>query len=63
VIITQIDLNEFFRISRYCIIALSEIRGVVKIMGGRLKVVTDFEPKCEMTVSRARVDEFLEWLA
>ncbi len=63
VIITQIDLNEFFRISRYCIIALSEIRGVVKIKGGRLKVVTDFEPKCEMTVSRARVDEFLEWLA
>ena len=63
VIITQIDLNEFFRISRYCIIALSEIRGVVKIKGGRLKVVTDFEPKCEMTVSRARVDEFLDWLA
>lgn len=63
VIITQIDLDEFFRISRYCIIALSEIKGVVKIKGGRLKIVTDFEPKCEMTVSRARVDDFLEWLA
>ena len=63
VIITQIDLEEFFRISRYCIIALSEIKGVVKIKGGRLKVVTDFEPKCEMTVSRARVEEFLDWLA
>ena len=63
VIITQIDLNEFFRISRFCIIALSEIKGVTKIKGGRLKVVTDFEPKCEMTVSRARVEEFLDWLA
>lgn len=63
VIITQIDNMEFFRISRYCIIALSEIKGVMKIKGGRLKVVTDFEPKCEMTVSRARVDDFLDWLA
>lgn len=62
VIITQIDLNEFFRISRYCIIALSEIKGVVKIKGGRLKIVTDFEPKCEMVVSRARVEDFLDWL-
>ena len=63
VIITQIDLDEFFRISRYCIIALSEINGVTKIKGGRLKILTSFEPKCEMTVSRARVEEFLEWLA
>ena len=63
VIITQIDTSEFFRISRNCIIALSEIKGVMKIKGGRLKVVTDFEPKCEMTVSRARVDDFLDWLA
>ena len=63
VIITQIDHDEFFRISRYCIIALSEIRGVMKIKGGRLKIVTDFEPKCEMTVSRARVEDFMEWLA
>lgn len=63
VIITQVDPFEFFRISRNCIIALSEIKGVVKIKGGRLKVVTDFEPKCEMTVSRARVDDFLDWLA
>lgn len=63
VIITQIDPYEFFRISRYCIIALSEIKGIMKIKGGRLKISTDFEPKCEMTVSRARVDDFLNWLA
>ena len=63
VIITQIDTLEFFRISRYCVIALSEIKGVMKIKGGRLKVVVDFDPKCEMTVSRARVDDFLNWLA
>lgn len=62
-IINQIDVFEFFRISRNCIISLSEIKGVSKIKGGRLKVVTDFEPKCEMTVSRARVDDFLAWLA
>lgn len=62
-IIMQIDNLDFFRISRYCIIALSEIIGVTKIKGGRLKVVTEFEPKCEMTVSRARVDSFLAWLA
>lgn len=61
-IIAQIDSMEFFRISRYCIISLSEIKGVSKIKGGRLRIVTDFVSKCEMTVSRARVDDFLEWL-
>ena len=63
VIYTQLDHYEFFRISRVAIISLSEIREVMKIKGGRLKIATDFEPKCDMTVSRSRVEAFLAWLA
>ena len=54
----------FFRISRSCIISEQVIDSISKLMGGRLRIslrpglpsLTDF------TVSRARVDGFMEWL-
>ncbi len=58
------DLNpdEFFRISRSCIISMKAITSIIKQQGGRLRVVAKPEPSFEMTVSRSRVDDFLEWL-
>ena len=58
------DLNpdEFFRISRSCIISMKSITSIIKQQGGRLRVVAKPEPSFEMTVSRSRVDDFLEWL-
>ena len=60
----SLDPAAFFRISRSCIISEGVIDSVSRLMGGRLQVtprrgipeLTDF------TVSRARVDSFLEWL-
>lgn len=58
------DLNpdDFFRISRSCIISMKAITSIIKQQGGRLRVVAKPEPSFEMTVSRSRVDDFLEWL-
>ena len=60
----SLDPEAFFRISRSCIISEGVIDSVSRLMGGRLRIslkpglpsLTDF------TVSRARVDSFLEWL-
>jgi len=59
-----LDPDNFFRISRSCIIAERTIDSISKLMGGRLRIsvrsgilaATDF------TVSRARVDGFMKWL-
>lgn len=58
------DLNpdDFFRISRSCIISMKSITSIIKQQGGRLRVVAKPEPSFEMTVSRSRVDDFLDWL-
>ena len=57
------DLNpeNFFRISRSCIVSMKAIRSIVK-QTGRLRITTTPEPSFEMTVSRSRVDDFLTWL-
>jgi DNA-binding LytR/AlgR family response regulator len=57
------DLNpeQFFRISRSCIISMKAIKSIIK-QTGRLRIVATPEPSFEMTVSRSRVDDFLEWL-
>ena len=60
----SLDPAGFFRISRSCIISEGVIDSVSRLMGGRLRIslrpglpsLTDF------TVSRARVDGFMEWL-
>lgn len=57
------DLNpeNFFRISRSCIVSMKAIRSIVK-QTGRLRITATPEPSFEMTVSRSRVDDFLTWL-
>ena len=57
------DLNpeNFFRISRSCIVSMKAIRSIVK-QTGRLRITATPESPFEMTVSRSRVDDFLEWL-
>lgn len=54
----------FFRISRSCIIAESAIDSIQKLLGGRLRVSLrhGLEAGTDLTVSRARVDDFLQWL-
>ncbi|MBO6097552.1 MAG: response regulator transcription factor [Bacteroidales bacterium] len=60
----SLDPAGFFRISRSCIISEGAIDSISRLMGGRVRIslrpglpsLTDF------TVSRARVDGFMEWL-
>ena len=56
--------DRFFRISRSCIISESSIESVSKLLGGRLRIspVHGLDTFTDMTVSRARVDAFLNWL-
>ena len=60
----SLDPSAFFRISRSCIISEGIIDSVSKLMGGRLRIALKpgFSPATDMTVSRARVDDFLAWL-
>lgn len=58
----ELDPEKFFRISRGCIISTHAISSIIKQAGSRLRVISKPESSFEMTVSRARVDDFLEWL-
>lgn len=60
----QLDPARFFRISRSCIIAADTIDSVSKLLGGRLRIspVRGVESFTDLTVSRARVVAFLDWL-
>ena len=62
VMIEDLDPEKFFRISRGCIIAMKAISSIIKQAGSRLKIGSDPKAPFEMTVSRSRVDDFLEWL-
>ena len=57
------DLNpeNFFRVSRSCIVSMKAIKSIIK-QTGRLRIIASPESSFEMTVSRSRVDDFLEWL-
>jgi DNA-binding LytR/AlgR family response regulator len=57
------DLNpeNFFRVSRSCIVTMKAIKSIIK-QTGRLRIIASPESSFEMTVSRSRVDDFLEWL-
>lgn len=59
---SELDPEEFFRASRNCIVARRAIRSVSRQISGKLRLVIEPEPPYEMTVSRARVDDFLKWL-
>ena len=61
VISDELNPEKFFRISRSCIVSTKAIRSIVK-QTGRLRIIATPEPSFEMTVSRSRVDDFLEWL-
>lgn len=56
--------DAFFRISRSCIISEGVIDSVSRLMGGRLRITLrhGIPSLTDLTVSRARVDGFLEWL-
>lgn len=66
-IVTELDPALFFRISRSCIIAKESVESVTKLFGGRLLIHLPDRYKQrgdgpDLTVSRARVDDFLTWL-
>jgi len=58
----ELDPKAFFRISRSCIIAMSAIKSITRQGAGRLLISARPKPDFEMTVSRARVEDFLDWL-
>ena len=58
----ELDPEKFFRISRGCIVSLKAIDSIIKQVGSRLKIIAKPEAGFEMTVSRSRVDDFLQWL-
>lgn len=58
----ELNPEKFFRISRSCIISMKAITSIIKQAGSRLRIIPKPEAPFEMTVSRSRVDEFLEWL-
>ena len=62
VMVEELDPEKFFRISRGCIISMNAISSIIKQAGSRLKIISKPEASFEMTVSRSRVDDFLEWL-
>lgn len=59
-----LDPYAFFRISRGCIISEQVIDSVSKLMGGRLQITLKpaYTAHTDLTVSRARVEDFLTWL-
>lgn len=62
IIIDDLDPEQFFRISRSCVISIKAIKSIVKQLGGRLKIVPSLPCGFEMMVSRSRVDDFINWL-
>ena len=58
----ELDPNRFFRISRSCIVNTRAIQSIIKQAGGRLLIKSNPPASFEMTVSRSRVDDFLDWL-
>lgn len=63
-----LDPELFFRISRSCIVAKESVESVTKLMGGRLRIASKvvpsnyLGPEPDLTVSRSRSEEFLQWL-
>lgn len=60
----SLDPEAFFRISRSAIVAESVIDSVSRLMGSRLRITlrSGVPALTDLTVSRARVDDFLAWL-
>ncbi len=58
----QVDPAEFFRVSRRCVVAVGAIRSITRQPGGKLRLEVSPDAGFEVTVSRARVDDFLRWI-
>mgnify|MGYP004515425547 FL=1 len=63
IIADELPEKTFFRISRSCIISVKAIQSIVKQASGRLLIISEPPAGFEMTVSRARVDDFMSWLS
>ncbi len=63
IIANELPSKTFFRISRGCIISIKAIQSIVKQVNGCLLIVSDPAADFKMTVSRARVDDFMQWLS
>ena len=67
-IMSGIDPDRFFKISRSCIFSKEAVESVTKLVGGRLRITPrvtvpkNMGPAPDLTVSRSRSDGFLEWL-
>lgn len=62
VISDELNPDSFFRISRSCIVNTKAILSIIKQAGGRLLIKSNPPASFEMTVSRSRVEDFLDWL-
>ncbi len=58
----ELHPEQFYRISRKCIVSLGAIKGIHKYFSGRLKLDLHPVPPFDVLVSRDRVDGFQEWL-
>ena len=67
-LLTELDPERFFKISRSCIITKDAVESLTKLLGGRLRVTPsialskNLHTVPDLTVSRSRVDDFLAWL-
>lgn len=59
---SELDPAKFCRISRGCIVSRPAVKSVSRHFSGRYLVVATPPAPFEMTVSRARVEDFLSWL-
>lgn len=58
----ELDPSCFFRISRSCIVAVDSIVSISRPSGGKMVLTLQPKPDFEVTVSRFRTNEFLDWL-
>ncbi len=58
----SIDPDNFFRISRSCIVAIGSINSISKQANNRLKLTLQPKSDFEAFVSRFRIGDFMDWL-
>lgn len=58
----ELDPEQFFRVSRGCIIAKEAVASVTKLHGSRLSITSNPASASGIEVSRTRVQDFLDWL-
>lgn len=57
-----LDPQTFFRISRSCIVSINSIVSISRSSSGKMVVQLSPKPDFEVTVSRFKTNEFLDWL-